>query len=155
MLLLNEPDQFLSTRIEGGANGGEKMHNQMQNIFLEQIEKFEGVLIATTNFLQGLDRAFSRRFEYKVEFTRPKFEERVLIWRNALAFDADFDENLSVEELAKFELSGAQIMLVLRNIALKVAAREEAIFKFDDFYSEIIRELNSEFDNDGKKVGLI
>jgi hypothetical protein len=46
-------------------------------------------------------------------------------------------------------------MLVLKNTALKVAAREEAIFKFDDFYSEIIRELNSEFDNDGKKVGLI
>ena len=42
-------------------------------------------------------------------------------------------------------------MLVLKNTALKVAAREEAIFKFDDFYSEI----NSEFDNDGKKVGLI
>ena len=66
-----------------------------------------------------------------------------------------FYENLSIEELAKFELSGAQIMLVLKNTALKVAAREEAIFKFDDFYSEIIRELNSEFDNDGKKVGLI
>mgnify|MGYP003083771624 CR=1 FL=1 len=78
-----------------------------------------------------------------------------MIWRNVLAFDADFDENLSVEELAEFELSGAQIMLVLKNTGLKVASREEAIFKFDDFYSEIVRELNSDFDNDGKKVALI
>ena len=78
-----------------------------------------------------------------------------MIWRNVLAFDADFDENLSVEELAEFELSGAQIMLVLKNTGLTVASREEAIFKFDDFYSEIVRELNSDFDNDGKKVGLI
>ena len=78
-----------------------------------------------------------------------------MIWRNVLAFDADFDKNLSVEELAEFELNGAQIMLVLKNTGLKVASREEAIFKFDDFYSEIVRELNSDFDNDGKKVGLI
>lgn len=53
VLLLNEADQFLSTRIEGGANGGEKMHNQMQNIFLERIEKFEGVLTVATNFCKG------------------------------------------------------------------------------------------------------
>ncbi|MBK1973175.1 ATP-binding protein, partial [Campylobacter sp. TTU-622] len=48
ILLLNEADQFLSTRIES-SSGSDKMHNQMQNIFLEQIEKFNGVIIATTN----------------------------------------------------------------------------------------------------------
>ncbi|EMF4175366.1 ATP-binding protein, partial [Campylobacter jejuni] len=36
ILLLNEADQFLSTRVDG-SSGSDKMHNQMQNIFLEQI----------------------------------------------------------------------------------------------------------------------
>ncbi|EJX6076639.1 AAA family ATPase, partial [Campylobacter jejuni] len=59
ILLLNEADQFLSTRVDG-SSGSDKMHNQMQNIFLEQIERFSGVIIATTNFLESLDSAFSR-----------------------------------------------------------------------------------------------
>ncbi|MDR2152318.1 MAG: AAA family ATPase, partial [Helicobacteraceae bacterium] len=42
ILLLNEADQFLSGRVASAAGGAEKMHNQMQNIFLEQIERFEG-----------------------------------------------------------------------------------------------------------------
>ncbi|EOI2667577.1 ATP-binding protein, partial [Campylobacter jejuni] len=70
ILLLNEADQFLSTRVDG-SSGSDKMHNQMQNIFLEQIERFSGVIIATTNFLESLDSAFSRRFDYKIEFKKP------------------------------------------------------------------------------------
>ena len=56
---------FLSNRISGNLSGSDKMHNQMQNIFLEQIEQFDGILIATTNLLDNLDKAFSRRFNYK------------------------------------------------------------------------------------------
>ncbi|HHD0241601.1 TPA: AAA family ATPase, partial [Campylobacter jejuni] len=73
ILLLNEADQFLSTRVDG-SSGSDKMHNQMQNIFLEQIERFSGVIIATTNFLESLDSAFSRRFDYKIEFKKPDFK---------------------------------------------------------------------------------
>ncbi|HEF1427471.1 TPA: ATP-binding protein, partial [Campylobacter jejuni] len=76
ILLLNEADQFLSTRVDG-SSGSDKMHNQMQNIFLEQIERFSGVIIATTNFLESLDSAFSRRFDYKIEFKKPDFKDRL------------------------------------------------------------------------------
>lgn len=78
ILLLNEADQFLSTRVDG-SSGSDKMHNQMQNIFLEQIERFSGVIIATTNFLESLDSAFSRRFDYKIEFKKPDFRDRLKI----------------------------------------------------------------------------
>ncbi len=152
VLLLNEADQFLSTRVEGGS-GADKMHNQMQNIFLEQIERFEGVLIATTNFLQSLDIAFSRRFDYKIEFKKPDIDARLAIWRKVLPENASFEENFDVKELAKFELSGAQIMLALKNTALKVAVREDGIFTMGDFESEIKREMSSNFGED-KKVGF-
>lgn len=152
VLLLNEADQFLSTRVEGGS-GAEKMHNQMQNIFLEQIERFEGVLIATTNFLQSLDVAFSRRFDYKIEFKKPGFAERLAIWRKVLPENASFEDGFDVKRLAQFELSGAQIMLALKNTALKVAVREDGIFTVSDFESEIKREINSNFGED-KKVGF-
>ncbi|WP_169779403.1 AAA family ATPase [Campylobacter curvus] len=152
VLLLNEADQFLSTRVES-SSGAEKMHNQMQNIFLEQIERFEGVLIATTNFLQSLDSAFSRRFDYKIEFKKPDFKQRLAIWRKILPENANFEENFSLERLAEFNLSGAQIVLVLKNTALKVAIKDDAIFTFDDFKTTIERELNSAFGED-KRVGF-
>ncbi|RLA59207.1 MAG: AAA family ATPase, partial [Epsilonproteobacteria bacterium] len=77
ILLLNEADQFLSSRSEGAGSSADKMHNQMQNIFLEQIEKFEGILIATTNLLGNIDKAFSRRFNYKIEFKKPGKKQRL------------------------------------------------------------------------------
>lgn len=152
VLLLNEADQFLSTRVES-SSGAEKMHNQMQNIFLEQIERFEGVLIATTNFLQSLDVAFSRRFDYKIEFKKPDYNGRLAIWRKILPENASFEDGFSVERLAEFNLSGAQIVLALKNTALKVAIKDDGIFTFEDFKTTIERELNSSFGED-KKMGF-
>ena len=154
VLLLNEADQFLSSRMESGTSSADKMHNQMQNIFLEQIERFEGVLIATTNFLQSLDSAFSRRFYFKIEFKKPNFNERLIIWQKIMPENANFEENFSLNELAKFELSGAQITLVLKNTALKVAVRDDDVFTLRDFIDEIKKEQISAFDSD-KKVGLL
>ncbi|MFW5619234.1 MAG: ATP-binding protein, partial [Campylobacter hyointestinalis] len=153
VLLLNEADQFLSTRTDS-SSGSDKMHNQMQNIFLEQIEKFEGVLIATPNFMQSLDHAFSRRFDYKIEFKKPDLAARLKIWQKIIPQNASFEEDFSLEELAKFELSGAQIVLVLKNTALKVACDDEGIFTMEAFEKEIKRELSSSFGED-KKVGLL
>ncbi|ANE36497.1 ATPase, AAA family [Campylobacter iguaniorum] len=153
VLLLNEADQFLSTRVDA-SSGSDKMHNQMQNIFLEQIEKFEGVLIATTNFMQSLDHAFSRRFDYKIEFKKPDFKARLEIWQKVIPQNASFEESFSLEELAKYELSGAQIMLTLKNTALKVACSDDGIFTMREFENEIKRELNSAFGED-KRVGLL
>lgn len=154
VLLLNEADQFLSSRMESGTSSADKMHNQMQNIFLEQIERFEGVLIATTNFLQSLDSAFSRRFDFKIEFKKPNFNERLIIWQKIMPENVNFEENFSLNELAKFELSGAQITLVLKNTALKVAVRDDDVFTLKDFVDEIKKEQISAFDSD-KKVGLL
>jgi len=58
MLLLNEADQFLSSRSIEANSGVDKMHNRMQNIFLEQIEKFDGILVATTKLLETIDPVF-------------------------------------------------------------------------------------------------
>ncbi|MDY0234290.1 MAG: ATP-binding protein, partial [Sulfurimonas sp.] len=84
ILLLNEADQFLSSRSSGATSGSEQMHNQMQNIFLEQIENFKGMLIATTNLLENIDKAFSRRFNYKIEFKKPDEAQRLSLWQKML-----------------------------------------------------------------------
>jgi len=153
ILLLNEADQFLGSRIEGVSSSVESMHNQMQNIFLEQIERFEGILIATTNLLDNIDKAFSRRFNYKIEFKKPDRKERKRLWHFMLPENADYDENFSVDELAKYELTGGQINLIIRNTAYKVAIRDESLFTVKDFLEEIEKELGSSFDTN-KSMGF-
>ena len=153
ILLLNEADQFLSARSEGAGSSADKMHNQMQNIFLEQIEKFEGILIATTNLLGNIDKAFSRRFNYKIEFKKPGKKQRLRLWQFMLPEGADYTEDFDMTELAKYELTGGQINLIIKNTAYKVAVRDESVFGNQDFLEEIEKELGSSFDG-AKSMGF-
>ena len=146
ILLLNEADQFLSSRSEGTGSSADKMHNQMQNIFLEQIERFEGILIATTNLLGNIDKAFSRRFNYKIEFKKPSRKQRLRLWQFMLPEKADYEEAFDIKALARYELTGGQINLIVKNTAYKVAVREESLFTLKDFLEEIEKELGSSFD---------
>ncbi len=154
ILLLNEADQFLGARSSGGVSGADQMHNQMQNIFLEQIEKFKGVLIATTNLLENIDKAFSRRFNYKIEFKKPNKEQRLSLWKKMLPKNAPYKEGFDAHELAEYSLTGGQINLVIKNTAYRVAIREEPLFCLEDFKEEIKKERDASFDNE-KSMGFL
>ncbi|NPA55008.1 MAG: ATP-binding protein, partial [Epsilonproteobacteria bacterium] len=154
ILLLDEADQFLSQRSTNANSSADKMHNQMQNIFLEQIEKFEGILVATTNLLDNIDSAFSRRFNYKVEFKKPTFEQRIQLWQKMLPKNAKFEDDFDIHKLAKHELTGGQINLVVKNTAYKVAIKDNPIFGINDFIEEIQREKLATF-GDANPVGFV
>ncbi|NQZ88484.1 MAG: ATP-binding protein [Colwellia sp.] len=63
VLLLDEVDSFLNSR-EGHQQSWE---STMVNEMLTQMESFEGVFIATTNFNKKLDHAVARRFDFKIK----------------------------------------------------------------------------------------
>ena len=154
ILLLNEADQFLSNRVSGQISGSDKMHNQMQNIFLEQIERFEGILIATTNLLESIDKAFSRRFNYKIEFLKPNEKQRKLLWEKLLPSNLPLSSNFDINKLSSRILTGGQIELIIKNTAYKLAVEENPIFEVSDFIEEITKEEKTMFDKD-KKVGFV
>ena len=153
ILLLNEADQFLSNRVTGNSSGSEKMHNQMQNIFLEQIERFDGILIATTNLLESIDKAFSRRFNYKIEFTKPTQEQRKKLWEKLLPETLPIEQPINLERLAAFDLTGGQIEMIIKNTAYKIAVLDEPLFTTEEFVEQIEKERKNMFDKD-HKVGF-
>jgi SpoVK/Ycf46/Vps4 family AAA+-type ATPase len=154
ILLLNEADQFLGARSSGAITGADQMHNQMQNIFLEQIENFRGMLIATTNLLENIDKAFSRRFNYKIEFKKPNKEQRLELWKKMLPVDAPYEENFDPKVLSEYALTGGQISLIIKNTAYTVAVRKEALFSLEDFELEIRKEKSANFDSE-KSMGFL
>lgn len=64
VLLIDEVDSFLQDR-RGAQRGWEV---SLVNEMLIQMESFDGVFIASTNLMAGLDRAALRRFDLKVKF---------------------------------------------------------------------------------------
>ncbi len=154
VLLLNEADQFLSSRTTSAASSADKMHNQMQNIFLEQIESFDGILIATTNLLETFDQAFSRRFNYKIKFEKPNLEQRKQLWHKMIPTNAEVADDVSIDALSQHDLTGGQINLIVKNTAFKVATKEEPIFTQSDFLESVKKEISGTFGEDAT-VGFL
>src|SRR5690554_2339245 len=71
LLLFNEADAVFSKRQAIGHSNVVKTENAIQNIILEELENFRGILVATTNLQDNLDPAFERRFLFKVRFSKP------------------------------------------------------------------------------------
>ena len=111
ILLFNEADAILGKRMDGAEKSVDRMENSVQNILLEEMEKFSGIMIATTNLLGNLDPAFERRFLFKVRFNKPELEPRSRIWKSQ--FPSLFEEQaLAIAE--EFPFSGGQIENVVR-----------------------------------------
>jgi len=64
VLLLDEVDSFLQDRRRANRNWEITEVNEM----LTQMECFDGVFVASTNLMDGLDQAALRRFDLKVKF---------------------------------------------------------------------------------------
>lgn len=111
ILLFNEADAVLGVRMEGASHAVDKMENSIQNIILQEMESLEGIMIATTNLTINLDKAFERRFLYKVRFDKPTLESRTQIWQTMLKGLTDKDARTIA---AKFDLSGGEIENVAR-----------------------------------------
>ena len=111
ILFFNEADAVINKRNENVEGSVDKMDNSMQNIILQEMEDLEGMLIATTNLTSNLDRAFERRFLYKIEFHKPDTEVKTKIWRSMLKDLSDDDARLLA---SRFDFSGGQIENIAR-----------------------------------------
>lgn len=111
ILLFNEADAVLGVRIEGATRAVDKMENSIQNIILQEMESLEGIMIATTNLTSNLDKAFERRFLYKIQFNRPTVEARIKIWQTMLPL---LTEKEALTIASQFDLSGGEIENIIR-----------------------------------------
>jgi len=125
ILFINEADGMFSKRmgITGQKSSTDQTMNTIQNIILQELENFNGILFATTNLTENLDSAFERRFLFKVEFKNPVPEVREKIWKSKLPeLTPTHLKNLS----SKYQLSGGEIENVARKYMIeKVIERKK------------------------------
>ncbi|WP_026999110.1 ATP-binding protein [Eisenibacter elegans] len=115
ILLFNESDALISKRYEVSSSA-DQMNNAMQNILLQELEDFEGILIATSNLSLNLDAAFERRFLYKIPFQKPDEGVRAKIWLDKMP---EIDQTLAQQLAQQFQLTGGQIQNIARRYLLE------------------------------------
>ena len=115
ILLFNEADAIISKRQEGAERAVDKMENSIQNIILQEMENLDGIMIATTNLAQNMDKAFERRFLYKIKFEKPTLEARMHIWHEMIPALSENDTKTLAE---RYDFSGGQIENIARHYAI-------------------------------------
>ena len=115
ILLFNEADAIINKRQEGAERAVDKMENSIQNIILQEMETLDGILIATTNLVQNMDKAFERRFLYKIRFEKPTIEARMNMWHEMIPA---LNEEDSRALASKYNFSGGQIENIARHYTI-------------------------------------
>ena len=120
ILLFNEADAIIGKRKSAGSSSVSDTENAIQNVLLEELENFDGILFATSNLVANLDSAFERRFLFKVKFENPSSVNAAKIWRNKLPI---LSAKEALQLASQFSYSGGE----MENIARK-SLMDEIVF---------------------------
>jgi SpoVK/Ycf46/Vps4 family AAA+-type ATPase len=97
LLFFDEADAIAGRRFATAGVGYEREANVIVNVLLQELERFDGLIIFATNLAASMDPAFERRIRTHIRFQLPGIEERERIWRvqihpekTPLADDVDF-----------------------------------------------------------------
>ncbi|HTL81436.1 MAG TPA: ATP-binding protein [Bacteroidia bacterium] len=131
ILFFDEADALFGKRT-GISDSKDKWANLEMSYLLQRMEEYEGLCILATNLKHNLDPAMTRRFQSMIHFPWPKPEERALIWKKTLPPGFEYASNISIQKLAKYDFSGANIANVIKSSCVKAAKRGDFILRSED-----------------------
>ncbi|MFT5434403.1 MAG: SpoVK/Ycf46/Vps4 family AAA+-type ATPase [Myxococcota bacterium] len=118
LLLFDEADSLFGRRSTTQQSSNDRYANMEVNLLLQEIERYDGISVLTTNLFGNLDDALQRRIQFRVTFPFPKGNERARIWDVLMPPEAPISSNVDYDELGhRFELSGGHI----KNALLRAA----------------------------------
>jgi AAA+ superfamily predicted ATPase len=127
VLFFDEAESLFSKRTET-RDAHDRYANLQTGYLLQRIETYRGIVILSTNLLKNLDPAFTRRFQFIVEFAFPGAEERLQLWRNAFPPASPRADDIDFELLAeRAPFSGGNINAAAVAAALYAAADDTPI----------------------------
>ena len=146
VLLFDEADSLFGKRTRV-SSGHDKYANLSTSYLLQEIERYDGIAILSTNLLSNFDEAFLRRLQYIVRFGLPNAALRETLWRRALP-PQRCSEELPYAQLAQAELSPARILAAVRGAVVEALGGERE--KID--LTGIITSLRLELEKDNKPL---
>ena len=127
MLLFDEADSLFTNRVDV-ENSTDRFANMETNLLLQEIERFEGICVLTTNHEKNIDEAFRRRIQFRISFPFPDAKQRAEIWKTLIPSECPIEEGIAFEALGEnFELSGGYIKNAILRAAYRAAAENTHI----------------------------
>jgi len=115
ILCFNEADSIFQRR--GNSTGStSQTENAIQTIMLNEMEKYEGIMICTTNVPELFDQAYSRRFLYKLEIGMPDTDTREALLRHLFP---EMKVQTCSQLATSYRFSGAQLINFSRQRAIR------------------------------------
>lgn len=150
VLIFDEADSFLGKRLTNVNQSADYGVNITRSVMLLELEKFDGVVIFTTNLVSNYDDAFKRRILASIEFKLPDENGRKVIWKAHLPQKMPLNKDVTLEYLAEkySNVSGADIKDIVLYAAVLCIQREEEQFvsrqDFDNAYNYVISRYNED-----------
>ncbi len=136
VLFFDEADTLLGKRLASVTQGIDNEVNALRSTLLIELEKFEGITMFATNFVENYDKAFQSRISYHIHIPMPCIEARKAIWQKFLISTIPYEDDLeSILDLASAEtegFSGRDIRTTMRLALPKVFSEDQANQEIDD-----------------------
>jgi SpoVK/Ycf46/Vps4 family AAA+-type ATPase len=125
VLFFDEADAIAARRSTDVSHGSQREANTTVNVLLQELERFDGVVIFATNLAANFDPAFERRIRTHVLFELPDADAREKIWKVQLHDRTPLADDVDFRALAdRYEVSGGDIRNAVLKAALAAAAEE-------------------------------
>ena len=157
VLLFDEADSLVSRRVDMGAEGAQAWStsiNQNRNVLCQELDKFDGVMLLSTNKFGNYDEAFLRRVACHVSYRLPNRAMRIELFKRHLPeCDRVHVDNWAEIGRASKGFSGGDVLNVVLN-AINAASLGDNpdtwMLTGDDLMSEISRVQESKEQHGGK-----
>jgi len=155
VLLFDECDAFFSKRTEV-LMAGHKHLNREVNILLQMLEKYDGIVILTTNLSIALDEGLERRIGLRLELPPPGPELREKIWRSLFSDKAPLAPDVDFRYLAdRFNFTGGYIKNAVLHVVRRCAAEGREVITQALLEESAQAEQSSRWTkHDGKSIGF-
>ena len=123
VLFFDEADAIAARRSTSVDHSFQRESNTVVSVLLQELERFNGVVIFATNMAVNFDPAFERRIRTHVLFEMPRLAEREAIWRVQMHSRTPLAPDVNFRSLAeRFEASGGDIHNAVLKAAMAAAA---------------------------------
>src|SRR5262245_30965412 len=125
VLFFDEADAIASRRSTSVDHGFQRESNTVVSVLLQELERYNGVVVFATNLAANFDPAFERRIRTHVLFEMPGPAEREQIWRVQMhPSRTPLAEDVDLRSLAiRYDVSGGDIRNAVLKAALTAAAQ--------------------------------
>lgn len=81
IIFFDEADSLLSKRVSLSGDSQSNSVNQNRNILMQEMDRFDGIILYATNFFGNYDEAINRRIAQHIEFNLPEKNQRLELFK--------------------------------------------------------------------------